>query len=412
MNCLCVPTFILQRQHALIGCSVVFLPKYRLLFHHKCSHIHPKRNEEPFSKVTEYTERYIGQNGERAKSLKPKAAPIQSIEPLSAETTHRHDFVSHPLEPRKQKEESAQHVPVGTFEGQSVYNSDYTKKGIIRVAPFVPQTCEKKLEVFEGEATYTADYKEWDVEPHNNNVPKYEYQKPIDSFNGESIYSTDYVNHGFVKPPNAIKPSPQPIQSGSFDGISTFTADYIPKNADKQMPFRPKYTPLSSNTPFTKETTHNVDYTEKPLPEHFRRNVEEYKPSSAEFDGRTTYRDNYMPLEGKRAKMIKPVSEAPAYKGEFSDMTNYKKEYRRWSIKARESSVQGPPKYLPPEVPFDGQTIYQNEYMAKFLEPCPVMELHSNPDVICEGEDEYGHEFYSTRVRKKQKAVAEHVKTN
>ncbi|VDO08554.1 unnamed protein product [Rodentolepis nana] len=353
---------------------------------HKCSHIHPKLNEEAFSRVTEYTERYIGQNGERATSLKPKASPIHSIEPLSEETTHRHDFVPHPLEPRKQKATSAQHVPIGTFGGQSVYNSDYTKKCITRVAPFTPQPSEKKLEAFKGEATYTADYKEWDVEPLNSIVPKNEYQKPIDSFKGESIYSTDYVSHGLFKPPNAVKPSPQPIQSGPFNGISTFTADYIPKNAEKQTPFRPEYTPLSSNAPFAKETTHNVDYTEKPLPEHFRRNVEEYKPSSAEFDGRTTYRINYIPLEGKRAKMIKPVSEAPERNGEFSDMTNYKKEYRRWSIKARESTVRGPPKYLPPEAPFDGQTIYQNEYMAKLLEPCPVLSLHSNPDVICEGE--------------------------
>lgn len=67
-------------------------------------------------------------------------------------------------------------------------------------------------------------------------------------------------------------------------------------------------------------------------------------------------------------------------------MTNYKKEYRKWSIKARESPIQGPPKYLPPEAPFDGQTIYQNEYMAKLIEPCPVLQLHSNPDVICDGE--------------------------
>lgn len=70
--------------------------------------------------------------------------------------------------------------------------------------------------------------------------------------------------------------------------------------------------------PFAKETTHNVDYTEKPLPEHYRRSVEPYKPSSGEFDGRTTYRVNYIPLEGERAKIIKPAYEAPDPNREFS----------------------------------------------------------------------------------------------
>lgn len=87
---------------------------------------------------------------------------------------------------------------------------------------------------------------------------------------------------------------------------------------EKQKPFRPEYTPVHSDTPFAKETTHNVDYTEKPLPEHFRRTVEEYKPSSAEFDGRTTYRINYIPLEGERAKMIKPAYQALDRSREFS----------------------------------------------------------------------------------------------
>ncbi|VDL35868.1 unnamed protein product [Hymenolepis diminuta] len=383
-----------------------------LLSHHKCPHIHPKQNKEAFSKATEYSDRFIGQNGERAKSLKPVATPIQSSEPLSEETTHKHDYVPHALEPRKQKEKSGQHVPEGTFEGQSIYNSDYTEKDIVRVSPFVPETSEKKLEKFKGEATYTADYREWDVEPHHNYGPKNEYQKPTDGFKGESVYSTDYVDHGLVKPSSAIRPAVQPIQSGPFDGISTFTADYMPKNAEKQKPFRPDYTPVHSDTPFAKETTHNVDYTEKPLPEHFRRIVEEYKPSSAEFDGRTTYRINYIPLEGERAKIIKPAYQALDRNREFSDMTNYKKEYRKWSIKAREAPIQGPPKYLPPEAPFDGQTIYQNEYMAKLTEPCPVLQLHSNPDVICEGEDECGHEFFSTRVRKKQKTTTALVAAN
>lgn len=91
------------------------------------------------------------------------------------------------MEPRKQKEKSGQHIPEGRFEGQSIYNSDYTgmifslgvilfilmdllqntvvinfanilfylEKDIVRVSPFVPETSGKKLEKFKGEATYT-----------------------------------------------------------------------------------------------------------------------------------------------------------------------------------------------------------------------------------------------------------------
>ncbi|KAM7536927.1 hypothetical protein Aperf_G00000069794 [Anoplocephala perfoliata] len=328
---------------------------------------------------------------------------IVSSAPLSDETTHKADYVPHPIGPRKLKKELPQHVPEGKFEGQSVYNSEYTEKVLVTVKPFMPQVRERNLDKFDGEATYTADYKEWDVEPHRNFGPKNEYHQPMDEFKGESIYTTDYIDRGLAKPPNTIRPAAHPTQSGPFDAISTFTADYVPKNVEKQRPFRPEYTPVHSDTPFAKETTHNVDYTEKPLPEHYHRCAEEYKPSNDKFDGSTTYRLNYTPLEGERAKMLKPAYEALDPNRKFSDMTNYKKEYRKWSLKERASPARGPPRYLPPETPFDGQTIYQNDYIAKQPETCPVLQLHSNPDIICEGEDECGHEFYSTRNQKKQK---------
>ena len=80
---------------------------------------------------------------------------------------------------------------------------------------------------------------------------------------------------------------------------------HLPK--EKQKSFRPAYTPVHSDAPFSEETTHNVDYIKWPLPEQYHRSPEEYKPNSAEFDGRTTYRTNYIPLKGERAKMTKPA---------------------------------------------------------------------------------------------------------
>ncbi len=87
---------------------------------------------------------------------------------------------------------------------------------------------------------------------------------------------------------------------------------------DRQKAFRPIYTPVHSDTPFSKDTTHRVDYTEKTLPAHYQRAPEEYKPSSAGFDGRTTYKTTYIPLEGERAKPIKPAYQSPDPNREFA----------------------------------------------------------------------------------------------
>uniref|UniRef100_A0A5K3EVL8 Stabilizer of axonemal microtubules 2 n=1 Tax=Mesocestoides corti TaxID=53468 RepID=A0A5K3EVL8_MESCO len=369
---------------------------------HKCPHIHPKQNTDPFCSATEYTDRYIGHTSQKQQPFKLESNVVSSTEPLSSETTHRADYIPLPLEIRKPKSAGPPHIPEGRFEGQSVYSSEFTEKEAERVEPIKPKPREKSLCTFDGEATYTADYKDWDVEPHRSCGPKYEYRKPSAEFKGEPIYTTDYIDHGVVKPPDACKPLIQTIHSGPFDAISTFTADYVPKKGDKQKPFRPSYTPVHTETPFSQDTTHRTDYTEWPLPEHFHRALDEYKPSDAKFDGRTTYRTNYTALEGERAKMIRPISQTPDHSGEFSDQTNYKKEYRRWSLKGRQMPVRGPAKYLPPEVPFDGQSIYQAEFLPKQLDCCPVLLLETNSNFVCEGEDENGHQFYSTRNSKKK----------
>ncbi|KAL5110792.1 Stabilizer of axonemal microtubule 2 [Taenia crassiceps] len=329
-----------------------------------------------------------------------------SSQPLCSETTHRSDFIPLPLEPRTLKKSEIIHISEGKFEGQSVYTSEFTEKGFVRVDPIKPKQSESVQGKFVGEATYTVDYKAWDLEPQQSCGPKYQYRKPSADFKGEPIYTTDYVDHGNVKPPSAFKPLVQQIQSEPFDAISTFTADYVPKHGDKQKPFRPNYATVHSDLPFSNETTHRTDYIEWPLSQQHHRNPEEYKPNSVEFEGQTTYATNYIPMKCERAKIIKPAYQKLDPNREFSDLTNYKKEYRKWSLKGRSTPAREPFKYIPPEAPFDGQTVYQNEYVPKQCDPCPVLQLQSNPDVICEGEDQYGHEFYSTRVHKKQNPSA------
>lgn len=373
---------------------------------HKCPHIHPKKTTDSFCSATEYTDRYIGHISQRQKPFKPQSVAISSTGPLCSETTHRSDFIPLPLESRKPRNPEPVHISEGKFEDQSVYNLEFTEKGLVRVDPIKPQQSERSQDRFVGEATYAVDYKAWDLEPHQNCGPKYEYRKPSVDFNGEPIYTSDYVDHGVVKPPSAFKPLIQPIQSEPFDAITTFTADYVPKHGGKQRPFRPNHTTVHSDLPFSNETTHRADYTEWPLSQQYHRIPEEYKPNAAEFDGRTTYTTNYVPVKCEKAKIIKPAYQNLDPNREFSDLTNYKKEYRKWSLKDRSAPARGPLKYVPPEVPFHGQTIYQNEYIPKQRDPCPVLQLQYNPDVVCEGEDEYGHKFFSTRDQKKQNPSA------
>lgn len=79
-------------------------------------------------------------------------------------------------------------------------------------------------------------------------------------------------------------------------------------------------------------------------------------------------------------------------------------------MKGRSTPARGPLKYVPPEAPFDGQTVYQNEYVPKRCDPCPVLQIQSNPDVICEGEVSSGPNWSVSSIAQTPKVLQEHIK--
>ncbi|VDL94414.1 unnamed protein product [Schistocephalus solidus] len=355
------------------------------------------------------------------------------------------DYVEHRLEPRRVKTPPAITKPEGVFDGLSVYQTEYT-----------------------------ADYRAWEVSQHKPCGPQRQYVPPSVAFGGEATYASDYKNYGPVKPVGACrpaitramsygsvdensymtdyrdsylpppegftvqhakKPNPARVDYGPFDGATTFKLDYGPKHAERRQDCRPKQEPVTSDTPFSKDTTNRVDYKEWPLPEHYYHTAAKYHPPEGEFMDRTTYNVTFVPMDASaRAKPIRPKEARPNENRQFYSATDYGDSYREWPLSSRALRRKKGPDYLPPEVPFqglsiqqtdyiqhpgarklsscmkkfehktdvlnsddrkfNGQTMYRQEFTEKHTQVCPALLLVRNGKLVFKGEDERGHQLY------------------
>jgi hypothetical protein len=86
----------------------------------------------------------------------------------------------------------------------------------------------------------------------------------------------------------------------------------------------------------------------------------QYQPSNAPFDGQSTYKGHYIPLQGGPAQSFKP--DGLAFRS---------------------------------DAPFDGSTLYRSEFTHKEIEPCPAQLLDTHRSgFVYQTDDEKGHKYY------------------
>ncbi|GAA28428.2 protein FAM154A [Clonorchis sinensis] len=367
---------------------------------HRCPHSRKKPITTPCG-ISEYTNKYIPYELQPVKSCKPAHRPIEAQGPMESDTTHRKDYVSHPLDVQPSfKPERTYEPPKVHFDGVSTYTKEYIPRQIERLPPVKPPTKRMVEGKFTGEPTYKSDYVKWDLETRHPHVPE-AYKPPTEPFKGVATYTTDYVPHE-MSPTQSCKPSHQYIASGTpFDSISDYRDAYRQHPLERTMPIvhkdcvqkagvpmeglsthmrdfdwktghppascKPINRGVHSDSPFESDTTHRTDYKEWPAglqPTKSMSRLNAYEPPKGVMLGDTTYMRDYTPHDGStRAQPVGPRYKRMFDLPPFQGTTDYRESYRPWTLSPRERSVGPGTTYYKSTAPFDGCSTTKQHYV-------------------------------------------------
>ena len=314
----------------------------------------------------------------------------------------------------------------GKFEGIPTYKTDYRKwetDGPLRperkseyVAPEAP---------FEGQSTQKRDFIGYREAPRQSMRPT---EKGITSgpFDDTTGYRVEYIKHPVTmrQPKERQQWNPNPA---ALDGLTNYLKDFTPKQAEKIQSFKPEGGAYSSDAPFHDDTTQRVDYKKWPATRPYAREQEVYCEPEGNFDFNTTHNVNYTPKPIAPTKAARPTSRKKE-PGQFFDATTHKDDYRKWGRVEQlrpkqqadyvppEAAFEGLPTYksdyighmAPPRqsmrpaekgvgsgAPFEGNTMYRTEYIPKEYEPCPAAILDTmKTKYAFREQDMTGHKWY------------------
>lgn len=327
-------------------------------------------------------------------SCKPAAQAVKSDGPISDKTTHRLDFVPHPLEKPHVHQHASYKQPEGDIDATTMYQKDYTEKRGLPVKPIRREMKRASLGKFEGEPTYRADYRQWEMPRFERHGTSLSWCPPKEAFEGLPTYTSDYPAHR-VAPPAPFKPDARAAQSSApfdgqtdyrqsyvphplevkrakekamwnrpavpFEGLSTFTRDYTPKEGGKMASCKPLAEAFRSDGPLASDTTNRLDFKPWAISKPFHHEHAPYQRPEGDFDFGTTYHKDY-----PQHAMIREAKTRPASRtrdpGPFEGTTNYTEAYRVWQVAPRKSA--GPNQdYQGPCVPFEGQSTHQAHFV-------------------------------------------------
>ena len=256
---------------------------------------------------------------------------------------------------------------------------------------------------------YTADYRQWEVQPREKVGADNTYRPSSAQFEGISNYQTDYLPHrGAVrqsmKPNEAAKMSDQPFEDATdyrqsyikyqlqprpvkektvwepntakLDDLSNYRHDYTAKEVGKQASCKPDAKAFQSAAPFEGDTTQKVDFVEWPTERVRAAERERYQKPEGEMTLDTTSHTDYTRKPLERLAPARP-QEGRRATGKFDGTTHYQVEYRQWEPTDR-SRPAPREAYAPNEAPFEGLATYQRDYvthpmmMTRSLKPADV----------------------------------------
>jgi len=248
-------------------------------------------------------------------------------------TTHRQDFVQHPLEGRPHYGPPAHAGNTLPFDGTSTYASEF---------PAHPM-------------------------PARDARPPAQYQPSDAPFDGTTTYKTNYIPHPMERAAPRGGPHGERV-SLPFDGQTSyrndFTAHPLP---ERQVAAGGPYQP--AHVPFDAASTYKGDYVQHPYEPRPQGMTSANARPSLPFDGTTTYSDYFKPFP------VQPHVAGAARPGNyqlngarFEGMSETMDKYRAWAVDPSNRHGHGPPP-MRPSLPFDGTTTHREMFKGWQLPP-------------------------------------------
>ncbi|XP_076443328.1 stabilizer of axonemal microtubules 2-like [Babylonia areolata] len=372
---------------------------------HRCPHRPnaPLGGSDKPCMLTEYATTYHPKPINVRHSCKPPPRGVDSDAPLEDKTTNRVDYVKHPMERPYHHMPDPYKKPQGDQDLLTSYTKDYPEKRIDPVKAIKHDGVRQVQSKFEGEPTYTTDYRNWDMGKPKRYGPEAVWQPPKDAFGGESTFQHDYKRYNErprppMKPHNATAVSDSPFDGTTgyrvdyvphplgarfvkekekykpsgvpMDGLTTFKRDYRGDPGEKTLSCKPDGQAVASDAPFEDTTTFNHDYRKWPMERPYHHLPDPYKKPDGDMDMNTTNRITYKQHPLQRHAAAKPAQGRVMDPGNFDGVTNYSCDYRPWEINRVHPMMK--PEYHPNDAPFEGISTQK----AAFIKH-PVHPVHS-----------------------------------
>jgi hypothetical protein len=330
----------------------------------------------------------------KAKDCRPEHKPVRGDAPMDGLTTHRVDYIPHPLEKPYVHQGEQYKAPDGSMDNLTNYRIDYERKALDPVKPLKREEAKRVAARFEGEPTYKTDYRKWEVHPITKKGSEYIYKPSEDAFNGQTNYKSDYIPHNTART-ESIRPAYQPLASdvpfdsnthyrleyiphelqkrekkereqwqpndARIDDLTNYRRDYVPREITKTNSYKPNNKPLESEAKFADETTHKTDYRTLPLEKRYQHERETYRQPEGSMESQTTHKTDYTPKPLERTSAIRPL-ESKRVSASFDSTTQYKTDYRSHGAVDRPAPIIRE-RYNPTDAPFEGQPTYRRDYV-------------------------------------------------
>lgn len=156
---------------------------------------------------------------------------------------------------------------------------------------------------------------------------------------------------------------------------SVYKSDYVPRELERTPSFAPERIVVESEGNFENQSLTRADYHPHPVcpykkpPWSFAKPREE---NTMRLNGISTYKIDYVPKEGKPAHSAKPTPFLDADPPNMDDLTVYQVEYVAHPLEppaAKLTKAQQLAEITSTCCPFDGLTIYKQDYIPKQVMP-------------------------------------------
>lgn len=396
---------------------------------HKCPH-NPQgvpRTNVPCI-YSEYHDEYPPRPIGPRETFKPEHKPLASDQPLDSLTTHKTDYILHPLGTHYVHKANPYERPEGEIDHTTNYQQHFTPKNSEPVKPIRHAEQPRMSAKFGGMPTYKDDYKPWGLEPYRKYGPDNTYRPTDAKFDSSTNYKDDFIPHSVARQQMIIPPGNNNRSDGPFadetdyrtsyvkyelpkrtvkekeqwqpnttklDDQTNYMSDYIPKNLSKTDSFKPANKPYESDARFEDSTTHKTDYIPREVSRRYQREREPYHPSEGILDSLTTHKQDFTPKEAARQQAIRPA-ESKKVSGKFDSSTQYNSDFLNFGNVER---TQQKPRegYHPMDAKFEGQPTYSRDYIrydgAEPTRSLRPMESGHRSDQPLDSDTEYGKEY-------------------